>query len=939
MCRRSRANLIAAWGIAARGLAAMAVAGAASSSYAQTPSAMATTDDVVHAYLADNELIEPLAAALRARLATTAASERLPAAERLGALYVKMLARAATPEARQDIEARARELLETVPEAETIALRLNISKASYQRAEEIAEQERLRLATPDQRAEAERILRELTPAFADMGDKLTTRVAQLERQESNARDTDADQVRANLAEARSLRSLAKYYAGWSEYYGALLTRNPSRAKVALEQFGPLLNAVRNRPATVDRFEPRMLRYEHVARAAVGCALACSLAGDHVEASRWLGMLERSDALPKAINDQLFAYKAIVLAGGSRWPELEAAIRGRRQPPDGSEPVAFTTVEARLLAVLALETNGDSARSGDTTRASQERVAQAGLAELVAKGEVRQVLDIVSRYGTAPIGQSGFVVTYVRGLQAYDKAKTARDAAAAATPSTPPTPPAAHANKPVRPPGPPLPPPPSVVNQFREAASLLEAAIASPDAAAFPAERAGAMITRGLALFEAGDCEAAAAQLESAHDAAPTDVQKRDALWYAVVAINAATTTKPSVKPTLQRLATLYVQQYPASENAAKLLLMQTGAEAMSEDKAIEVLSKLPPESPLWRAAQRQIARVLYASARGKPAGSERDFASARFAQAAEDILRAEQPIAAGGTDARAKEAAEEVILRSRQLADILMMASHPDATRVEVALGAVEGLASLHGIDLSPFAAELAFRRLQVALAKGDDAGMTAQLDTLRGLGTAGGQYAAKGESLVFQRVCDEWRANKSDVQRAGRLVARGSRISAAATLPPGVLHYVRDATAEAAYTVWAAAATPAERDRTMRDIALTLDRAQLDAGVRTLAGLRRVAELSEDAGDAAASLGAWNELLLSLPAGGGAWWEARYHSLRLALAADPQGAATALRQHQVLHPEPPPAEWRERITALVGRIEAADAVQTPPSGVKAGGG
>ena len=39
--------------------------------------------------------------------------------------------------------------------------------------------------------------------------------------------------------ARRLRSLARYYWGWTEYYTALLTKTPQRATEAMKAFGGL----------------------------------------------------------------------------------------------------------------------------------------------------------------------------------------------------------------------------------------------------------------------------------------------------------------------------------------------------------------------------------------------------------------------------------------------------------------------------------------------------------------------------------------------------------------------------------------------------------------------------------------------------------------------------------------------------------------------------
>lgn len=863
--------------------------------------------DALDAYLSDRGLDSVLATVLRERLRTGVGEERARSAEALGRLYVRMLEKAGTPEERQELEQHSRELLKLVPEADSFELRINLGKATYLQAEEIAERERLKIATPEETAEAQRVLRGVGAVFEEIASKAGAKVSALERQETIARDADIEAVRAELSEARRLRSLARYYAGWTEYYLALLTGAPSRATKAIEHFGWILNAVPGRPPSLDRLSDGLLRYEHVARAAMGVALCLSMAGNDSEAVRWLENIEHTEGLPPPVLDQLFLRKVTVLGAAGRWADVDLAVRRRREPEKDKGESPLSTAEARLLAVMALRgAREEQSRPG--LRRVAERLAQTAMADLITRGEVGHVLDLVQKFGTLPIGEEGFISVYVRGLQTFEQARAEHRAAGgdAEAPS------ADNAT----------------INRYREAARLLESVDRSEDAARFPNELVKARMRRGLALYYAGDLEAAAEQFQRAAAAPAGPEQRQDALWYGVVTLDRAVEAgKPSLVPQRDALATVYLREFPGSANAARLLLRQVRADLVPEEKAIEILMNVPGDSPLYEAARRQAARMLYQAFRR--AGPERrDFAALRFADVAEQVLAIEAAKAGAGTDRPAREAAENVLVLVRQTADALLASSAPDLARVEAALAVLDSVATRHGMDLAHLGGELAFRRLQIALARSDPARIQRAADEVRAIG---GAYGAAADRLLYRRAMGVFLKTPEDAGSARDVVRFGTRVLDAS---PGVREAgdpaaagLRNSIAAAAFTLWRL-----ERDESMRDLALEMERTQHAAQVRTSEGLRRLAELAEEAGAKQEALDAWRELLVGLDDTTPAWFEARYHSIRLLMESDPAGAADAMTQHKVLHPEFGPAPWGEKLReldALVGgRVPAMP--QTP---------
>ncbi len=284
--------------------------------------------------------------------------------------------------------------------------------------------------------------------------------------------------------------------------------------------------------------------------------------------------------------------------------------------------------------------------------------------------------------------------------------------------------------------------PDLVNSYRQSAELLRVALASADAPQFAAEAGRALMRRGFALYYAGDLEEASQAFQKSHEAGVTVEQKRDALWYAIVALDRAVDGgKVSLAKERDRLAVLYLQQYPDTEDAAKLLLRQAQAELLGDEATLKILMAVTPDQPLYEAARRQAARVLYRVYRKAPA-TDKGFAAVRFADVAEEILRIETGRAASASGEEGTRAAQNVLLLVRQLSDALLAGTSPDVKRVESALQLLEGVASMHRLDLSALDAELAFRRLQIAIAS--------RINISRAVGAALAEVGSASACLVL---------------------------------------------------------------------------------------------------------------------------------------------------------------------------------------------
>ncbi|MCH7791969.1 MAG: hypothetical protein IID31_06785, partial [Planctomycetes bacterium] len=844
-----------------------------------------------------------LAAHFRDQLDRLPKSRRGEIATRLGRLYVAMLDADPDASRRRRLENLSRTLLEQVPQADSPDLRLSLAKATYLSAERVAERNRLRLVSPADAQEAERTMRSIGALFQDIGSRANRSVEVFERREQSAREEDLRLIRPQLADARRIRSLAMYYAGWSSYYVALLSGVQAHADEALRHFGWLLNSSGGKQASVDRASERLFRFEHVARAAMGAALCEGLKSNAGAAERWLDLLERADELPDAVREQLFPRRLTVLAESRRWADLNWRLdRMRRRSENGVLPVR----EARLAAVYVLDALG---RRGlpERVRPLLEEIARESLSDLVSTGEVSHVLDLAAQFGTAQLGEHGFIVNYVRGLQSFQHARALH--ADTADPHDEPS-----SSDAVR-------------IKYREAAGIIAAAIGTEDAQQFAEQLGNARLLQGLSLFYAGEFEDAAALLEAAHAGAPNPAQAEEALWLVVIALDRAVERgRTSLSPELVRLTTLYLQSYPSGERAAKLLLSRAGA--MSDERAVEILLGVESDSPLYESARRHAAQLLYRIFRRADV-SDRDFAALQFVTIAEQVLALDRRLITSADKDESLEAASRVIGHVRQILDALLRSSGPDLERAQAALQILDGTAAQSGIDLSELQPELAYRRLQIAVHRNDEIRIELLLAELHALG---GIFSDNADRLVYDRARRLWRLNEDDVLAATRVVRTGARVA----LQFDDLAVRRRDVASLLDTVAAAAAMlwDTERDEAMRDIALEFDRRLIENGHKTIAALRRLALLAESIGQTVESLDAWRMLLSGLPVDDDEWFEARYHTIRLLWHSDAPRAAEVMRQFVLLHPDYGPEPWGPLLRELDRTMSDARAGQpkgTPP--------
>lgn len=849
----------------------------------------APLDERLDAYLEQHELLTLRAHTLEKRLPGAALAERGKLLLDLAGTYEELLKR--LPQDKQAaIRDRCRVLLRENPRPELDAIRVDLLKAEYLEAEAAAERARLKVTAESDAVATVGTLKRLAAEFSEVAQQATARVRQLEAQEQGRGDssfTDASELKAQLADARRVRSLARYYSGWSACYAAQLLGDRGYANEALLQFGALLNALERRTPTLDRLPKTLLVHEHVARAALGAATCFAVGGNDAEAIRWLDEISTAEGVPKAVLDQVLTRRIVVLARSSRWAELSRWV-DRARAPLGKVAGPLEPADALQLAAVTLEGADGPEKDGTEARLALSRVA---LGDLITRGQTAAVVQLAKRFGTGVLASNGFVSQYVRALQAYDGAR------------------AKHGGVPTE--------PSSVAEAkvgYREAAELFLAASKADDAARFPKDVSGAGQSAALAWYYAGDFIRAADQFEAVAKQAAAE-QRQSLTWSALVALDRAVEGgNAGARDRRDELAAVFIAAFPASEQAAKLLLRRAGAGKVPEAQVVATLLGVGADSPIRTEARRLAASILFKMARSANR-AEADELIGQFLKVTDEVYPFARDAAVAASGEKRAALAERAVLLLRQQIEMALAASSPDSGRASRGLQELRRLSELCDYSIEGLADELRYRELQVELIEKDGAAV----ERLAGnFGESRSIFAESARELVLRHFIERARAAPTDDGAARLVMKYGESVVAALDAKQATsakANVFRDEVAGAAWVVFRATG-----DVAARDIAVRIDRTMYERGGRFTSSMRRLAELSEHAGDAALALECWTALASGLPDTSAAWFEASYHAIRLLRATDVTRARDAIKLLELSHPALGPEPWATKLRAL--RIE-----------------
>jgi hypothetical protein len=858
-------------------------------------------------YLERYELREVEAADLRYRFEHAAQDERQPIAARLATLYVELLGLAGTPEERQGIEELGQRLMRQIPEESAGDLRLALVRARYQWAKEIAERARLNAVPKADLDEAERTLRSLAPELAAVAQVATDAAYRLERRRTQA-GLEAGEQEAFEAATR-VRSTAHYLLGWTRYYLAMMTGGERFASDALKDLGVLLGAEENKPASVERADERLMRFDHVADSAIAAAFCESLMGNADTALRWLDKVEAAPTLSEPIRDRLFVARLLVLGEAERWRDLayHSDIKRRARRADGKP--GLEPLESQLLAHVAWEAMARQ-RLTPRDRSVLEEIAHAAIQDLVRQNQVAVLRSLVEQFGTSSLEGEGFIFAFVRGQNAYERATEAYEAAGYSEGQI------AESD--------------AVANLYAAAVRALDAAMEADDAARFPSERAQAMQLAAMAAYLGGALLDAADRFEKANEAATDTEQAERALWHAIVSLDAAIREgDQGVEARRDRLVTLYLQSFPGTERAARLLVARAGAASADDPRAIEILLGVEPDSPLYEAARRRAERLLYTALRSMT-GDARAATSARYLTVADELLSIDRRRAATGDLDTASQAADRALALARAMLQVILGSTVPDVERADALLEVVEELRVRTGAAPESIESEIAYRRLQVALAR--DAIDEAQR-LARTFDDEDGAFRDLSARAMYAWAAERFRESPQNTRYAEQVVAFGRPVIAEmgsddATLAKPQAFGVHTTVARAAWMLARGEGYEQTRGE-MLDLVVAIDGRLVAADVADAFSLSRYAYASEMSNRPGEALDAWRRLLAGAPEESAMGVRARYESARLLARDDAPRATDALRQYLLLYPGTP-EPWATRLAELLEAIEGGRDLPPP---------
>jgi len=881
-----------------------------------TPSA-AISEDSVEQYLETLGLDRLRAVHLEHRLQTLEGEARGLAATRLATLYGRLLELDKDPVFRRELERRSRQLLKLVPPDEVDDLRLTIVKARYFQAERESQASLLAATTPEEDQALAREFLAMLPDLRDIANKAQRDIRRLEGR-LHARNSNIDEAsaRAELEAMRSRVSQSRYYLGWAQVELARLTGQSRHADRALEDFGWILGAGGDREPSVDAVAPGLLGYSHVARSALGCARAAALKGDDVNAVRWLDLVvESGETLSPEVYSQLLAHRIVVLSSAKRWADLQIAVDEAHQADTDAlsfddEPPMLSPLEARLLAVATLSAMSKSNLRGPVGEARGmllEAMAQVALSDLIEQDQLGEVLAIVTRFGTLPIGQRGFIVHYVRAMRAVERAESAQQGADEPLGSTTST--------------------ESVANRYLEAAAVFELAVGADDAERFASERGDAGVLWGRCLFVAGQFEHAADVFERTSQFEDTDqALAEEAMWNMIVALDRGIEAgTSSLTARRDEMSEAFLVRFPASKRAAELLVRRAEGGLLPRPEAIEILLAVGDDSPLRRTARSMAIGMMfeeYRAARGPMRAQNAD----RFVRTA-DAFR-EELLAGEQASAQSRERI------ARQMLDAVF-ATEPPSLRVAQRLidGLLQSLESRDEHD--SVVGELRYRKLQLAIGEGNPLTIQQEFNELV---RSGGDYLRYAESLLYERAAKIRRENPDDLQASRDVMVYGQRllsgllaagpedsanaVASSVVLAAGVLHQE-------------ALRTDPQGDPIARDLAIALAEQLREDGVAPAPVLRVHAGLAAQIGEFESSLESWRLVLSSLEAGSDEWMEARLDSLGVLARVDRVRASQVLDQFDLFYKEtltPEQAKRRDEIVILIA-VPRSNAPRPPAAG------
>jgi len=839
-------------------------------------------DEQVASYLKAHNMLSLLEVQLQDRMShADDQAHRDELGEELAQLYLDRLRSFdADDPYRQIILNRANDFVSSISSTPMYALRIELAIESYIAIEPRVELARLDLLDPEDRTDAIARFSEIARTLDVLTTKLDPAVTILERSGSRSNRGDDERHIELLTELRRNRSLAHYYEAWTGYSLAVL-KNQHVSREVMISFGWLLGSKGEMPQFSSMNEST-LEFEHVARAAIGLAMAYGQSEDTLTARSWaLYVVESKSTDPESV--QLAQDRLLELMAMDRdWTDtLRWALTLLRER---GEDIPMRVADARFLALRSLAAM-QSPRVGRGGTVEATKVARMAIEQLVNQGEIGHVLDLYQRFDSLPLMADSFITLYARAL---GELKTAEDAGAS--------------------------------GRFASVGTLFAQALEAKDADRFPNERDDGTLKLAYVEIRANRPSEALKVCSTLIERSPKAKVIEEARWMRIAALEAINNKAGDTdSDQLSEAVRQYIVAYPSTARSARLILRHAMQGTIDAGVAINTLAEIGDDDPIVLPARRTLVGLRYKQLRAS--GFADELLRSQTLDMIRWIIEHTPATIADLDDARAQMGTIRIGL------DLALRSTPPE---IELGDELVAGGMSLLSFDasLGVYRAELVYRQLEIAIAEhraGDAEDLLSELDAID---------PAKGDSarvLIFNDSIRSWQARKSK-KIAARLIKLGSIVLSKQTPPyPEPLGIqgssVAEAIAQAGEYLW-----ENSNDTSARDLALRVSLMVLDRGQPSEFGLRRTVNLARSVGDQTNELDAWLRLLAAYPTSSVRWYESRYESFRLMFRSDPDRAHSAYNQFKVLHPTLGPAPWNAKIAALFS--EPVPAQVTKPGGM-----
>ncbi|MEO0511360.1 MAG: hypothetical protein AAF108_00470 [Planctomycetota bacterium] len=850
----------------------------------------AAQDDPVAAYLEERSLDRLLVAHLEDRIERSAASADT---RRLSEAYTRLLSRSEDPDQAEADRLDAQRLLSRLDPGDptTFRLRLAAEESRMRSAADGVEAAQFGTAGVALLRRTAVKLSEAAEALGDITAYASNRVQRLNNELEAGRTTIDDRpVDEVLGESREILAFAAYRGGIAAYQLAMVRQAvgadaSAAAKDARRRFGWIFDQRRGQLPDVSDIDPNRLRSAGNAGTSLFIAACYAMEGDRVRADAWLDLAESAPDPPEPVRRLVELTRVRVLCESDRFIDL--ARRFEQTPPEA--PVA------RLA--LALAARRAEAPTEGSVRQGIARIAQATLAELIRDGYAREIAAIVERVDDGIADRDAFAVLYTRALATLDRLGLLADGPAS---------PLAGTDRSGR----------TGVDRrdLERCERRLRRALEAEDVGDFPGAVAETHAHLAVVAAAAENWPDAARSFLTAAELAPDDESARRLLQTAILTLpdDLPASAEPSVAR--DRLIAHYLRRFRSTRFGSQLIVAARALRDTGEPRdELDALLNVPPSDPAYTSARviaSGVLRELLAAAPPDRASRLRETMLDVTRQAIRGVRRRLRSSPQPGDDQRLPALAAQAIAT-------VFESPAPDLVLVRTLLDETERDLSELGITpASSTRAALDDARVRLALAAGDRATLD---EILRRARDAGGSLAIRQLTAVLREAEAQRRQAPEAAAPARRALALAEELitllGAAPARDPD-RRWIYQSAAAAAFTIYEDEATTASERAAFADRIVRLDR-RSQTEPPTRAALRRLAVLSEGRGDARASLDAWRRLRNASTENTRGWFEAKYHTIRLALTLEPEVGLGQLERHAALYPTWGPEPWGPLIERL----------------------